>query len=255
MAIKRKMQSFKEFKKGKETLENPKKYDDKKVDKKALNNPLKTVKESSDPREAEHIHWTEMARGLKKDGMNKEEIIAKLEDMGLDSMQAEKIADEVKENQILESNFSRLAQTDEQENAISTIEKWLKKLGKHVTGGDTIGKHPQTVILDLKHHGSEIYVNTNGFEDKESASGSTYPGVTVYGVHIPTDEDFDLFKKTIEKAVTANENESSDDWETPAQLKLANELNDVVNRHKVKMNPEEIFDVLHVLAERMKNEF
>lgn len=102
------------------------------------------------------------------------------------------------EQYIAESQYSRLGQTDAQESAISTIEKWLKKLDKRVSGGDTIGKHPQTVILDLMHHGSEIYIKTNGFEDKETEYGSVYPGVEVYGVHIPTNKDFAIFKKAIE---------------------------------------------------------
>ena len=100
---------------------------------------------------------------------------------------------------INESQYTRLGQTDEQEEAIATIEKWVKKLGKSIVGADTIGKHPQTVILDLNHHGSEIYIKTNGFEDKESENGRhIYPGVEVYGIHIPTDKDFDIFKKAIE---------------------------------------------------------
>ena len=99
---------------------------------------------------------------------------------------------------INESQYTRVGQTDEQEEAIATIEKWVKKLGKSIVGADTIGKHPQTVILDLSHHGSEIYINTSGFEDKESENGlHIYPGVEVYGVHIPTDKDFEIFKKAI----------------------------------------------------------
>ncbi len=36
---------------------------------------------------------------------------------------------------------------------------------------------------------------------------------------------------------------------------LERELTNVITRYKVKMDPEEIYDVLHLLAERMKNEF
>lgn len=97
-----------------------------------------------------------------------------------------------------ESSYTRLAQTDAQEEAVKTIEKWLKKLGKRVSGGTTIGKHPQTVILDIKYQGSEIYIKTDGFEDHESERGTIYPGVEVYGVHIPTNKDFDIFKKAVE---------------------------------------------------------
>lgn len=94
---------------------------------------------------------------------------------------------------INESNWTRLAQTDKQESAIAVIEKWLKDLGKSVVGGTTIGKHPQTVILDLKHHGSEIRVNSNGFNDTDGG----YPGVEVNGEHIMGEDSFEEFKEAM----------------------------------------------------------
>lgn len=94
-----------------------------------------------------------------------------------------------------ESTYSRMAQTSEQEDAIVTIERWLKKMGKNVVGGTTIGKHPQTVILDLAYQGSEIYVGTNGFEDTDGG----YPGVKVSGTHVESEDDFDTFKEAVEK--------------------------------------------------------
>jgi len=57
-----------------------------------------------------------------------------------------------------ESRYTRLAQTDEQEDAIYKIVKWLKKLGKVIVGATTIGKNPQTVILDLTYQGGEIRI-------------------------------------------------------------------------------------------------
>jgi hypothetical protein len=60
-----------------------------------------------------------------------------------------------------ESRYTRLAQTDEQEDAIYKIVKWLKKLGKVVVGATTIGKSPQTVLLDLTHQGGEIRVRAS----------------------------------------------------------------------------------------------
>jgi hypothetical protein len=61
-----------------------------------------------------------------------------------------------------ESRYSRYASTDEQEEMISEVEKWAKKAKMPVRGGTTIGKHPQTVILDLTYQGSEIYINSDG---------------------------------------------------------------------------------------------
>lgn len=60
------------------------------------------------------------------------------------------------------SQYTRISSTNEQESAIQKIEKWVKQAGLHLCGGTTIGKHPQTVILDLTHHGAEIYVDDDG---------------------------------------------------------------------------------------------
>jgi hypothetical protein len=60
------------------------------------------------------------------------------------------------------SRWTRAASTNSQEEAIEQIEKILAKLGKKICGGDTIGKSPQTIILDLTHQGGEIYVNSAG---------------------------------------------------------------------------------------------
>jgi len=98
------------------------------------------------------------------------------------------------DTEVNESRYTRFAQTDDQEDAINTIERWLKKLGKSVVGSTTIGKRPQTVILDLTHQGSELRINSNGFEDTDGG----YPGVEVYGKHIETDQDFEDFKDAIE---------------------------------------------------------
>jgi len=66
-----------------------------------------------------------------------------------------------------ESKWTRYAATDEQEEAISVIEKWLKKLNMNIVGVTTIGKSPQTVILDLTYQGSEIYIPSDGFNSGE----------------------------------------------------------------------------------------
>lgn len=93
------------------------------------------------------------------------------------------------------SQYTRLANSDEQERAIETIEKWLKKLNKSICGYTKIGKYYDTVILDLVFHGNNIYVHVNGFEDTDYGN----PGVTVNGVHIKGDWDFETFKEAVEK--------------------------------------------------------
>ena len=89
---------------------------------------------------------------------------------------------------------TRLASNNEQENAIKTIEYWLKRLGKVVVGGTTIGKYYDTVILDITHNGSEIYIHSNGWDDTDHG----YPGVEVNGIHITGPNKFEEFKKAIE---------------------------------------------------------
>ena len=60
------------------------------------------------------------------------------------------------------SLYTRLASTDAQEESIRTVEKAFKKANRSIAGYTTIGRSPQTVILDIKHHGSEIYINADG---------------------------------------------------------------------------------------------
>lgn len=84
------------------------------------------------------------------------------------------------------SQFTRLASTDLQEEAIRKVESWAKRAKQCIVGADCIGKYPQTVILDLTYHGSEIYVHSDGFED--TALGN--PGVTVNGEAVYNYQDF-----------------------------------------------------------------
>jgi len=38
---------------------------------------------------------------------------------------------------------------------------WAEKAGKKITGGTAIGKYYDTIVLDMKYQGSEIYINLN----------------------------------------------------------------------------------------------
>lgn len=61
------------------------------------------------------------------------------------------------------SRYSRYSSTDEQEESILALERSLEELGQKIIGGTTIGKSPQTVVLDvLKYQGSEVYVDPDG---------------------------------------------------------------------------------------------
>lgn len=60
------------------------------------------------------------------------------------------------------SKYSRLASTDEQEQSIVQVERAFKKANTNIGGTTCIGKHPQTVIMDIYHHDSKIYINADG---------------------------------------------------------------------------------------------
>ena len=48
--------------------------------------------------------------------------------------------------------------------AVALVKKaatWAEKSGKRISGGTAIGKNYSTIILDMKHQGSEIYINLN----------------------------------------------------------------------------------------------
>jgi len=81
------------------------------------------------------------------------------------------------------SQYTRVASTDEQEESIVEVERWTKKINKRIVGGKKIGKYTQTLILDLTHYGSEIYINSNG-------------DITVNDIHV---HDFDAFKNAVNK--------------------------------------------------------
>lgn len=48
--------------------------------------------------------------------------------------------------------------------AVSLVKKaatWAEKAGKRISGGTAIGKNYDTIILDMKYQGSEIYISLN----------------------------------------------------------------------------------------------
>ncbi len=60
------------------------------------------------------------------------------------------------------SKWTRLCQTDEQEQMLSVLEKTLSDLGVSIKGGITVGKEPQRLVLDLTHEGGEISLDAHG---------------------------------------------------------------------------------------------
>jgi hypothetical protein len=60
------------------------------------------------------------------------------------------------------SLYTRLASTDAQEQSVVAVQKAFKKANRNIAGYTTIGKAPQTVILDIKYQGSDVYINSDG---------------------------------------------------------------------------------------------
>ncbi|MEO6301744.1 MAG: hypothetical protein ABIP51_01100 [Bacteroidia bacterium] len=50
----------------------------------------------------------------------------------------------------------------EQATSARKVSTWAKKLGKNYLNGTAIGKHYNTLILDLTYQGSQIYINIDG---------------------------------------------------------------------------------------------
>lgn len=44
---------------------------------------------------------------------------------------------------------------------VKKVASWAEKAGKKITGGTAIGKYYDTIILDMKYQGAEIYINLN----------------------------------------------------------------------------------------------
>jgi len=46
-------------------------------------------------------------------------------------------------------------------NLVKKAATWAEKADKYISGGTAIGKNYDTIILDMKYQGSEIYINLN----------------------------------------------------------------------------------------------
>ena len=58
--------------------------------------------------------------------------------------------------------FRRYGNTDEQEEALAKVEDWAKKCEYRLDYGTSIGKSPQTVILDHHYQDGVVSVNRDG---------------------------------------------------------------------------------------------
>ena len=59
-------------------------------------------------------------------------------------------------------SFRRYANTDEQEEALAKVEEWSERTSFRLRYGTSIGKSPQSVILDHEHQDGFVHVNRDG---------------------------------------------------------------------------------------------
>ena len=68
---------------------------------------------------------------------------------------------QLNESVYVPDNIKEFAKRKGVYDTVKTVAKWLKKLNRKIVGGTAIGKHYDTLILDITHHGSEIYIDTD----------------------------------------------------------------------------------------------
>jgi hypothetical protein len=71
----------------------------------------------------------------------------------------------------------RHAQTNEQEEALGLLSQWAKNANFRIRYGTSVGKAPQTLIIDHNFQDGLIYINSDG-------------EIKINDVVIETEEDF-----------------------------------------------------------------
>ena len=75
------------------------------------------------------------------------------------------------------SDWLKSQGTHAQTLAAKKVQRWLSSVKRHVVGGTSIGKSPQTLILDMTRQGSQFYINPLG-------------RITFIGTIVETKQDF-----------------------------------------------------------------
>ena len=81
-----------------------------------------------------------------------------------------------------ESTIEKIAETKEQQEALTKINEWVTKLGITLGEGVKIGPWPQSMIFDIKKGDKALFVPNEGF-------ASSY-GVRVFDERVYTFEEF-----------------------------------------------------------------
>ncbi len=71
-------------------------------------------------------------------------------------------------------SLRRYGNTDEQEESLGKIDSWAKKANFKLFFGTTVGKSPQTVLLDHKYQDGFVRVNREGIIKVNGKEVETY---------------------------------------------------------------------------------
>jgi hypothetical protein len=112
-------------------------------------------------------HLSNWANGDNPYDMTIPKIIDELsedEDEDLEDVRTRIREDEVEEDlqeAKVPSNVAEFAKRKGVSTIVNTVARWAEKVGKRVVGGTAVGKNYDTLILDLTHQGSEVYIDCN----------------------------------------------------------------------------------------------
>lgn len=97
------------------------------------------------------------------------------------------VKESINEAAYVPSNIEEFAKRRGVLRDVKQIARWAEKAGKRIVGGTAIGKGYDTLVLDLRHHGGEIYYDT-------------YKGtIKVNGKPV---DSWKTFSKAVEESVT-----------------------------------------------------
>ena len=92
---------------------------------------------------------------------------------------------------------------------VKKVATWAEKAGRRISGGTAIGKNYSTIILDMKHQGSEIYINL----DKETVElfGEEVTDAKTFKKVLDSNAQNESIKESSNKSVTKRDWDKADD--------------------------------------------
>ena len=122
----------------------------------------------------------------------------------------EELSDAVKEVSVPD-NIASFAKRKGATDIVNTVASWAEKAGKKIVGGTAIGKNYNTLVLDLTHQGSEIYINLEN------------DSIEVNGQRVRNYDDFASALNNQEEPEEQGDDEDRYDWFTNTYTEDLNE--------------------------------